>query len=237
MRVWDLDPGYLNRQSLLGEHREIHAVFSIIENRKRGYARHPETLRWVERLPALARRHEVVVSEMALRGYQHHSPVAAPGETVWPDTFVDRPGEQFVLLANKYRERESGRIPLPVNPQQLWAQHKYSVLARDPEAYRRIGRLVAQPEGAASTELLADELAGYVRQQPPVGRLQNALQHLWGYVAGLGDPSEPMPDSQLGLINAVRRLSVTHRVSYLLESTALSDLHAWMSAGAREVES
>jgi hypothetical protein len=30
MRVWDADPGYLNRQSLLGEHREIHAILSIV---------------------------------------------------------------------------------------------------------------------------------------------------------------------------------------------------------------
>jgi len=25
MRVWDINPGYLNRQSLLGEHRELQA--------------------------------------------------------------------------------------------------------------------------------------------------------------------------------------------------------------------
>jgi hypothetical protein len=30
MRVWDVNPGYLNRPSLLGEHREIHAIVSIL---------------------------------------------------------------------------------------------------------------------------------------------------------------------------------------------------------------
>ena len=34
MRIWDVNPGYLNRQSLLGEHRELHAIFSIIKNNK-----------------------------------------------------------------------------------------------------------------------------------------------------------------------------------------------------------
>lgn len=41
MRVWDVNPGYLNRQSLLGEHREIHGVFVVITAGKKGYARHP----------------------------------------------------------------------------------------------------------------------------------------------------------------------------------------------------
>jgi len=47
MRVWDINPGYLNRQSLLGEHRELHGIISIIVNKKKGYANHPETVRWV----------------------------------------------------------------------------------------------------------------------------------------------------------------------------------------------
>ncbi len=230
MRVWDVDPGYLNRQSLLGEHREIHAVFSIIENEKRGYARHPETLRWVGRLPALAHRHNLVVSEMALRGYRHHSPVDAQGKAEWPETFVNSPGEQLVLLGIKYREREPGRIPLPRNTQQLWAQHKYSVLARDPEAYRRIGRLLAQPDSSLEVDLLAAELVGYLRDEPPAGRLQNALQHLWGYVADVDSSAGGAPLSALELIDRIRRLSVSGNVSYLIESTALSDLHAWIVA-------
>ena len=57
MRIWDIDAGYLNRQSLLGEHRELHAIVSIIVNDKRGYSHHPETLRWIGRGWALAQRH------------------------------------------------------------------------------------------------------------------------------------------------------------------------------------
>jgi hypothetical protein len=45
MRVWDIHPGFLNRQSLLGEHREIHAIHTIVSRQKKGYSRHPETLR------------------------------------------------------------------------------------------------------------------------------------------------------------------------------------------------
>ena len=29
MRIWDIDPGFLNDKSLLGEHRELHGLMSI----------------------------------------------------------------------------------------------------------------------------------------------------------------------------------------------------------------
>ena len=31
MRIWDVNPGYLNRQSLLGEHRELHGIYIILK--------------------------------------------------------------------------------------------------------------------------------------------------------------------------------------------------------------
>ena len=70
MRIWDIHPGYLNRQSLLGEHRELHAIVSIIGNKKKGYSRHPETVRWVGYGWALGQRHRLLSAEMALRGFQ-----------------------------------------------------------------------------------------------------------------------------------------------------------------------
>jgi Pyrimidine dimer DNA glycosylase len=92
MRVWDINPGYLSRQSLLGEHSEIHAVVSTLTNEKQGYARHPETRRWGKALWALQIRHDLVVSEMGLRGYHHRSPVRVSGAQEWPEAFIDTPG-------------------------------------------------------------------------------------------------------------------------------------------------
>jgi Pyrimidine dimer DNA glycosylase len=89
MRVWDVNPGYLNQQSLLGEHREIHAIVSILTDGMRGYARHPETRRWAKALWALKTRHDLVVSEMELRGYHHRSPVLASRAQGWPEAFID----------------------------------------------------------------------------------------------------------------------------------------------------
>lgn len=75
MRVWDIAPSRLCRQHLLGEHREIHAVWNVITLGRDGYSRHPETLRWKGRLRALYGRHEAVVREMCRRGYAHRSPL------------------------------------------------------------------------------------------------------------------------------------------------------------------
>jgi hypothetical protein len=68
VRIWDVSTGYLNRGSLLGEHRELHGLYTILTEGKRGYSRHPETLRWVGALEGRCWRHAHQVAEMTLRG-------------------------------------------------------------------------------------------------------------------------------------------------------------------------
>jgi hypothetical protein len=75
MRIWDLPPRILCRQHLLGEHRELHALWVVLTERRSGYAMHPETMRWAGKLAALHSRHEKLVREMARRGYRHASPL------------------------------------------------------------------------------------------------------------------------------------------------------------------
>ncbi len=77
MRIWDLSPRILCRQHLLGEHRELHALWVVLSEGRKGYSLHPETLRWVGKLGALFARHERLVREMERRGYQHLSPLDA----------------------------------------------------------------------------------------------------------------------------------------------------------------
>ena len=75
MRIWDIPTKKLCRQHLLGEHRELHAIWSIILKNKKGYSRHPETMRWKGKLKLLYQRHQEEVKEMIKRGYQHLSPL------------------------------------------------------------------------------------------------------------------------------------------------------------------
>lgn len=103
MRVWDLPPRLLCRQHLLGEHRELHAIWSVLTQHKKGYSRHPETLRWRGKLKALYRRHDRQVDEMTRRGYRHHSPLdrrLASGDAR-QRAFVDPVSRQKLLLKGK----------------------------------------------------------------------------------------------------------------------------------------
>lgn len=76
MRIWVLSPKKLCQNHLLGEHRELHAIWSVLVNGNKGYAHHPKTLRWKGKLKALFGRHEALVREMSTRGYRHRSPLA-----------------------------------------------------------------------------------------------------------------------------------------------------------------
>lgn len=75
MRIWDLAPQFLCRVHLLGEHRELHALWAVITKNKKGYKNHPETKRWIGKLKALYQRHELLVIEMQKRKYRHQSPL------------------------------------------------------------------------------------------------------------------------------------------------------------------
>lgn len=167
---------------------------------------------------------------MALRGYSHRSPVRLrrlPGR--WPEEWIDLPGGQLKLLAEKYVHREPGRIPLPRNVQELWAQHKYSVMARDPARYREIGRRLSVERHRPDRNELALELTGLLRLPPPPGRLRDALQHMWGYVADRHPRRSRAGSWSPGrLLRETQRLSLECEQSYLLASTALSELEPWI---------
>lgn len=73
MRIWDIEPIKLCNKHLLGEHRELHAIWNVLTKNKKGYAHHPETLRWRGKLRALYNRHVELVEEMVRRGFKHKS--------------------------------------------------------------------------------------------------------------------------------------------------------------------
>lgn len=177
-------------------------------------------------------RHKQLVCEMELRGYRHRSPMDLLGNSyspgLWPQQYVDHPSKQFQLLKEKYRDKKDGRIPLPRNEQQLWSQHKYSVLARSPEIYRKIGSHVAR--GLMKFDDLSLILVEILREQPPTGGIRNALQHMWGYVSNsIRDKGAHVSKWSLReLLFKIQDRAKTEGICYLLHSTALSDLMVWL---------
>lgn len=103
MRIWDISPKKLCNRHLFGEHRELHAIWSILINNKKGYSQHPETKRWVGKQAALFTRHERLVKEILGRGYKHQSPLNkryATGITI-QRTYVNTKAEQHIILKHK----------------------------------------------------------------------------------------------------------------------------------------
>jgi len=232
MRIWDIHPGYLNRQSLLGEHRELHGIVSIIVNKKKGYSKHPETLRWVGYGWAIRKRHQLLASEMALRGFTDKSPVLTRSKKgIWPEKYIDKPYEQFSLLTEKYHNKESGRIPLPKNAQELWRHHKYSVLSRDVNMYKQIGRTVSSMKPDHDFSDISSMFVELLKTSPSIGGLRNALQHMWGHVSNHhhGKPGDIDSWSLDYLLKNIQQLTIKIKEPYLIHSTALSELKTWIS--------
>lgn len=103
MRIWDITPKRLCRNHLLGEHRELHVMWVVITEKKKGYSKHPETIRWKGKLKAMYLRHEELVKEMNHRGYHHKSPLdkrKGIGKSK-QDIFVDLHSEQIEILKQK----------------------------------------------------------------------------------------------------------------------------------------
>jgi Pyrimidine dimer DNA glycosylase len=103
MRIWDIPPEKLCRNHLLGEHNELHAMWNILTEDRKGYLNHPETQRWKGKLKALFHVHEAIVLEMLARGYNHKSPLdkkLAKGRSV-QDVFVDPIERQIEILRQK----------------------------------------------------------------------------------------------------------------------------------------
>lgn len=103
MRVWDISPRRLCRQHLLAEHRELHAIWSILTKGRKGYSEHPETKRWKGKLRALYLRHKVLVDELKRRKYRHRSPLEArfAAGKARQDEYVDSFSRQREILRGK----------------------------------------------------------------------------------------------------------------------------------------
>lgn len=103
VRILDLPPKILCRNHLLGEHRELHAIWIVITEKKKGYSKHPETLRWIGKLDAMYRRHEDLVIEIISRGYAHKSPLDKRKAVGNPkqEEFIDSKTKQIQILKQK----------------------------------------------------------------------------------------------------------------------------------------
>lgn len=233
MRVWDVHPGYLYYNSLLGQHAEIHALLSVIAGSKKGYSNHPEALRWQNKKEALIKMHDLTVKEMNLRGFNHASPCCIEiTEEVTEDlSYVDHPDVQFAILKDKYKsQNKMGRIPLPKSGSDFWAHYKYSIMARGYNFYKEIQEYMGLKENNPIEEEreLLWKVLGIFRKPITAAGLNNTCEHLWGYFKNAASPldkkeykiNKSNPDF---LVDYFFQLAVKYKKDYLLQSTIFAD--------------
>ena len=235
MRVWDIHPGYLSRQSLLGQHAEIHAIYNIIKENKKGYSFHPETLRWKGRLARLKYRHDLTVMEMGLRSLGHRSPMNE--EKTCPNlsgfVYIDQPAEQFAILEKKYASLPlAGRIPLAGRGSDFFSHHKYSIMVRGLKRYNEILSFLGEKEDlpiSQEGDLIQRVLAIL---EAPVDKLvlPELTNRLWSYVKNQADSDEQnfyemnCEKDAHSLLNFMFSLAVKYNETCLLHSTVFADL-------------
>lgn len=133
------------------------------------------------------------------------------------------------LLRGAAWDSFQARLCVPDRCDVLWAQHKYSVMAREPELYRQLGRQIAERHWEMTD--LWPQLSSILQQPPTAGRLKNALLHMWGYLsedakAGYSGDVNQLPFDQLLL--RIRECTPRQADSYLWNSTALGELGAYV---------
>lgn len=235
MRVWDIHPGYLSDRSLLGEHSESHALYSIITGQKRGFARHPETRRWTGHLGQLILRHNLLIKEMTLREFKHNSPLSLlqhMNENDWMNhvSSIDLPAVQFEILRNKYLEKgQKGRIPLPRNGTEFWAHHKYSVMARGYQYYKEVQQFMKNRQNfsiAMENDLIA-KIRSTMEKEVSATALDNVILHLWGYFKKKSTEEEKKQFFRISeyteKMDMLYHMAKKYRQHYLLHSTIFAD--------------
>jgi len=210
--ILDISPGYLDTPDLELEHQEL-------------LRSGPE--------PGMKMRFAQVTCELALRNQElPQLPLnATEEEAALPELRAETLEAQFAFLKERYGRDRRGRIPLPKNISQLWSHHKYSVMARSPELYKKIGPLVAADQ--ISLADLALELTLLLRRQPSEGRIRNALHHMWGYVSDRSKEDRERTERWTleELLREIQKRASERNKDYLLGSTALSDLMIWARTG------
>lgn len=219
-RVPALSPGYLPLDRLLILHDTLRDAPHV-------WADHPGGL-------AVLRR--TVEAELALRGVSTGNPArlddSAP--VTWPE--LDRDA-----LIEEWRRRtdlREGRIPPPHRLTDLWAQHKYSVMARSPAGAREIGGALGRQDRSLDVETLLPRLVLDLRKPPPAGRLRDAVMHMWGYVSPVARTRGLEPDYEdlAATVGTIAAIALEEPRGYLATSTALSDLVVWGNGAPGEPE-
>ncbi len=137
--------------------------------------------------------------------------------------------EPYVQLCELKNINTDARIPIPKNAQQLWSHHKYSIMARDVNLYKEIGKEVADNKSQEYFEKLCLLLSRKLTEKPAKKAILNSLQHMWGYISDWSDikKSEVVKLSLKEFFEQIQRCVELSNQEYLMQQTATVELGTW----------
>ncbi|MFP3985768.1 MAG: pyrimidine dimer DNA glycosylase/endonuclease V [Candidatus Bathyarchaeia archaeon] len=103
MRLWMVDPHFLCKFHLLGEHGEIHMFVGALEH---GHSVEGYVDKGLLEVHGLFDRHEELVIEMVRRSYNHNSPLDEKWKRMKKQGFIDREKSLRELIGRCSRCRE-----------------------------------------------------------------------------------------------------------------------------------
>lgn len=107
--MWMVDPRTMCRQHLLGEHVEIHMLVGTL---KRGKSIMGFLDGGLVEPQSIQHRHDALVAEMAVRGYNHKSPLPPLPPTVTGSVDTDKSLEDLLTRCPECRNRHAQLRPL-----------------------------------------------------------------------------------------------------------------------------
>lgn len=185
----------------------------------------PAEDRWLGFEGALTLRLNQLMAEMNLRGMP--TPDWLPlneDALVWPAERSRSLGEQLSTLKSRQIRGEVGRIEVPDSVIELWACTKYSVLARNLEAYHGLGRRVASR--SITMELLLETVIMMIQVAPRRVGLVRALRQMSGHIAGFQAANHEV-ENPVTLMAEIQQGALETSDPYLLKTVALSELAYW----------
>lgn len=219
-QIWDLDAGFLDDELLTEQMRLLSGLINDQSNRDKRLPAH-----WISHEEALVVRLNQLIAEMRLRD------IATPeyqriysGTVIWPVRLQEPLNDQLRRLAERREKGLQGRIAVPTNEREVWAIYRYSVMARNHNAFISLGQQVASRQISFDDLLL--EVVHAARAEPHQPDVQNALQQMWGYVSAHSF-IRPNEVGNTELLAEVQLLAKQNNSEYLLKSTSLGELAFW----------
>jgi uncharacterized protein (TIGR02328 family) len=108
MRIWHPKLiKYIDNKRLLGQHHEIHGLYTIATKNRKAYRNHP-LVKWAINFPKwLYSYHNVVANEMIRRNFNHKSPLIPPINTPYNNIRLHPyPGNPYTIQ-NNHKDRSN----------------------------------------------------------------------------------------------------------------------------------